>query len=164
MHPFRRVETRRGSPIKRPEHSVHEGLEPKPLLFNPVLTMLVKAVADDAFRDYRTVEELLEIEPLDEEMHHLGFKKDVLNKPFFEVSTGKIQKANTFGKHLRDLGSRAGYVRPPTVHDFRAEGLYLIGALPVPPLSFFKLIRGRQALFNGPKDETRRPARRGDLW
>ena len=106
---------------------MHEGLEPRPLFFNPVFTMLARAVADNAFKDYGTWEELLELEPLDEEMHHLHFKEDVLDKPFFEMSTGKIQKANTFGKHLRDLGFHAGYVRPPTIHDFRVEGLYLIG-------------------------------------
>ena len=86
--------------------------------------MLAKAVADDAFRDYRTLEGLLELELLDDEMHQIHFKQDVLNKPSFEMSNGKIQKANSFGKGLRDLGFRAGYLRPPTIHDFRAEGLY----------------------------------------
>lgn len=45
---------------------MHEGLEPRPLFFNPVLTMLARAVADNAFKDYGSWEELLEPEPPDE--------------------------------------------------------------------------------------------------
>ena len=124
--------------------------------------MLVKAVADDAFRDYRTLEELLELEPFDDEMHQIHFKQDVLNKPFFEMSNGKIQKANSFGKDLRDFGFRAGYLRAPTIHDFRAEGLYLIGMILL--FHFFFSLKVRQALFDCSKDETCRTARRVDLW
>lgn len=94
---------------------------------NPILTILARAITDGAFKDYSIAEELLEIEPPDEEMYHLQFREEMLDKAFFDVSTGTIQKANTFSKRLRDLGFRAGYVRPPTVHDFRAEGLYVIG-------------------------------------
>ena len=115
---------------------MHEGLEPRPLLFSPVLTLLAKAVADGAFQDYGSVEELLELEPHDEEMHRLSSKDDVLNKPFFGITAGRMQKANTFGKHLRDLGFRAGYIKPPTVDDVRAEGLILIGILRSPRLGF----------------------------
>jgi len=57
--------------MNRPEHSVHEGLEPRPLFYNPVLTMLARAIADQAFRDYSTMEELLAIEPPEDEIYHL---------------------------------------------------------------------------------------------
>lgn len=50
---------------------MHESLEPRPLFCNPILTMLAWAITDDAFKDYSNAEELLEIEPLDEEMYHL---------------------------------------------------------------------------------------------
>ena len=100
--------------MSRPEHSVHEGLEPRPLFCNPVLTMLARAIADNAFRDYGTIEELLEIEPPENEMYYLRQNKSVLGKPFFYVvSTGEIEKADTFSRRLRELGVRAGYLRPP---------------------------------------------------
>jgi len=114
--------------MNRPEHSVHEGLEPRPLFCNPVLTMLARAIADHAFRDYSTMEELLAIEPPENEMYHLRQHESVLDRPFFPViSTGEMEKADTFSRRLRELGIRAGYLRCPTIHDFRAEGLYLIG-------------------------------------
>lgn len=113
--------------MNRLEHSVHEGLEPRPLFCNPVLTILARAIADYVFRDYSTMEELLEIEPPEDEIYHLRQNKSVLSKPFFHViSTGEIEKADTFSRRLRELGIRAGYLQPPTIHDFRAEGLYLI--------------------------------------
>ncbi len=107
----------------RPEHSVHEGLEPRPMFCNPVLTMLARAIADNAFRDYSTIEELLEIEPPENETYLLRQNESVLGKPFFYVvSTGETEKADTFSRRLKELGVRAGYLWPPTIHDFRAEG------------------------------------------
>jgi len=50
---------------------VHEGLEPRPLFYNLVLTMLARAIADYVFRDYSTIEELLEIEPPEDEIYYL---------------------------------------------------------------------------------------------
>ena len=90
--------------------------------------MLARAIADKAFRDYCTMEELLDIEPPEDEIYYLRQRDDILDKPFFYViSTGEIEKADTFSRRLRELGTRAGYLRPPTIHDFRAEGLYLVG-------------------------------------
>ncbi|MCJ1484938.1 hypothetical protein MMC06_005111, partial [Schaereria dolodes] len=89
--------------------------------------MLARAIADHAFQDYSIMEELLEIEPPKDEMYHLRQNKSVLGKPFFHmISTSEMEKADTFSRRLRELGIRAGYLRPPTIHDFRAEGLYLI--------------------------------------
>ena len=39
---------------------------------------------------------------------------------------GSIETAIALSKRLRALGFRAGYTHLPTVHDFRAEGLYWI--------------------------------------
>lgn len=104
------------------------GLEPRPLFCTPVLTMLARAVADSAFRDYSTMEELLDIEAPETEMYYLRQSDSVLDKPFFHViSTGEMEKADTLSRPLRELGVRAGYLRPPTIHDFRAEGLYPVG-------------------------------------
>ena len=73
--------------------------------------MLARAIADDAFRDYSTMEELLDIEPPENEMYHLQQRDDILDKPFFRViSTGEMEKADTFSRRLRELGIRAGYL------------------------------------------------------
>ncbi|KAL2041983.1 hypothetical protein N7G274_005171 [Stereocaulon virgatum] len=119
------------TPEKRPEHSVHEGLEPRPLFCNPVLTMLARAIADNAFRDYSTMEELLEIEPPENEMYHLRQNEKCAQQALFSTSSppARWKKADTFSRRLRELGVRAGYLRPPTIHDFRAEGLYLVDKL-----------------------------------
>lgn len=115
--------------VNRPENSVHEGLDPRPLFCNPVLMILARAIADNTFRDYSTIEELLEIEPPKDEIYYLRQKDSVLSKPFFYIiSTGEIEKADTFSRRLRELGIRAGYLRTPTICDFRAESLYLISA------------------------------------
>lgn len=72
--------------------------------------MLARAIADNAFRDYSTMEELLDIESPEDEMYHLRQSDGVLNKPFFHViSTGEMEKADTFSRRLRELGVRAGY-------------------------------------------------------
>lgn len=38
-----------------------------------------------------------------------------------------METANAWGKRHRDCGIRAGLFPPPTVHDWRANSLYLIG-------------------------------------
>ncbi|KAL6713008.1 hypothetical protein ACLMJK_009404 [Lecanora helva] len=115
------------TPEKRPEHSVHEGLEPRPLFCNPILTTLARAIADDASRNYRTVEELIDIEPPEDEMYQLRQRDDIFDKPFLHViSTREINKVDMFSRRLRELGTCAGYLRSPTIYDFRAEGLYLV--------------------------------------
>ena len=106
--------------------------------------MLARAIADYAFRDYSIIEELLAIEPPEDKIYYFRQYGSILNKPFFYmISTGEIEKADTFSRRLRELGIRTGYLRCPTIYDFRAEGLYLIGIfLPSPPfISILKLIR-----------------------
>ena len=110
----------------RPEHALHEGLDDRPLLFNPVLVFLSIFFADKALRDYSSMEEVLRLQPLEHEMVPLRWDPNVLNVPIFQGNTGEMETAASFGRHLRELGVRAGYSKPPTVHDFRAEGLFLI--------------------------------------
>lgn len=77
------------------------------------------------------MEELLDIEPPEEEdMFHLQWDPRVLDWPLYQRDNGEIESAQVFSRRLRDLGLRAGYSRPPTIHDFRAEGLHLIGSVP----------------------------------
>ena len=113
----------------RPEHSLHEGLDPRPLFWNPILTHLAMFIGKRAFRDYKTMDELLDIDPSDEEMFRLEWDPSVLDTPLYQREDGGIDSARVFSQRIRDLGFRAGYARPPTIHDFRAEGLlvHLIG-------------------------------------
>lgn len=103
-----------------------------PLICNPMLPILAILITTKAFQDYETIDDLLAIQPSVGEMVHLQWKKGVRDLPFFKSTSArsaprKIESATAFGKRLRHLGFRAGYPRPPTIHDFRAEGLYLIG-------------------------------------
>ncbi|KAH0542349.1 hypothetical protein FGG08_003287 [Glutinoglossum americanum] len=115
------------TPLKRPMHSIYEKTDT--LLVNPVLFLLAIALADNAFRDYSTLEEILAIEPpADEDLYHIEWKDDILDMPFFRTATfegptNKIQKSNSFSHQLVALGRRAGYEENITVHDARREAL-----------------------------------------
>ncbi|KAK0710202.1 hypothetical protein B0T26DRAFT_724321 [Lasiosphaeria miniovina] len=103
-----------------------------PLICNPMLPILAILVATKAFRDYETIEDLLAIQSLEGEMLHLQWRESIRDLPFFKsisarAAPGKIETANAFSRRIRQLGFRAGYPRPPTIHDFRAEDLYWIG-------------------------------------
>lgn len=112
----------------RPEHSLHEGLDSRPLFCNPILIHLAIFIARGAFRDFKTVDEILNIEPPnDNEIFQLFWNPSVLDIPIYQRGDGKIESARTFSARLCALGFRTGYVNPPTTHDFRAEGLHLIG-------------------------------------
>jgi hypothetical protein len=91
---------------------------------------LVKLIRTQSFRDYTTVEELFALRPTEEEpIIEIYWKKDLLNKPFYlSQSSGrseKIETADAFSVRHRNLGLRAGFPIPPTIHDWRAEGLFL---------------------------------------
>jgi hypothetical protein len=93
-----------------------------------MLFILAILVAKGAFRDYKTIEELFNIIPPNGEMRHLQWDRNVVRQPFFESisAPGEIESATAFGGRFRELGFRAGYAWPGTMHDFRALGLYLI--------------------------------------
>ncbi|EXJ88025.1 hypothetical protein A1O1_04952 [Capronia coronata CBS 617.96] len=119
------------TPEKRPQHALYEGAVPVILCFNPMLPFLARLLVHGAFRDYDTIEELFGIIPPDDEMLQLHWKDEVLDTPFFKAqssksSTDRIETADAFSKRNRALGLRAGHSKPPTGHDFRAEGLYWI--------------------------------------
>lgn len=110
-----------------------------------MLPFLARLLVHQAFRDYDTVEELLSIVPPESEMLQLYWKEDLLDTPFFKSQSAqnseeKIEIAAAFGKRLRALGFSAGYLKPPTVHDFRAEGLYWIGMYPINSFAFWFLL------------------------
>ena len=74
---------------------------------------------------------LLSLEPTGDEMFQLHWDPEVLDLPFFQKDDGEIDTADILSKRVRELGFRSGYELPPTIHDFRAEGLFLIGMLHV---------------------------------
>jgi hypothetical protein len=88
-------------------------------------------LALDAFRDYSTTEELFDIVPSSEdEVVQIHWKEELLDTPFFisqsTKGTDKIETAAAFSKRHPDLSRRAGFPKPSTIHNWRAEGLYLI--------------------------------------
>ncbi|KAF8652167.1 hypothetical protein AX16_004524 [Volvariella volvacea WC 439] len=104
-----------------------KGLEERPLFCNPILTHLAMFLAKGAFRDYKTMEELLALQPSnEEEMFLLRWEPHMLDLPIYQRKDGKTESASTFSNRLRSLGRRAGYDCPPTIHDFRAEALHCI--------------------------------------
>jgi len=59
--------------------------------------MLAMCVARGAFRDYSTLDEILEIPPpLKKEMYPLQWQGGMLNPPYFDSPIREIQKANLF--------------------------------------------------------------------
>ena len=91
--------------------------------------MLAIALADRAFQDYATFEEIEAIPPpADGSLHHLRIKMDMIRVPFFQIvsadgPTGKIQGADSFSNRTVDLGHRAGYEENIGIHDIRRETL-----------------------------------------
>ena len=74
------------------------------------------------------MDELLDIEPPgDEDMYQLYWDLLVLDLPLYQRSDGQVDSSRTYCSRLPELGFLAGYIRPPTNHDFRAEGLHLTG-------------------------------------
>ena len=106
---------------------MYEDMEP--LFANPVLPLLAIALADHAFRDYQTFEDIEAIPPpADGSLHHLRIKKDLLRVPFFQIvtadgPTGKIHGAGSFSNRTVNLGHRAGYEENIGIHDIRREVL-----------------------------------------
>lgn len=102
-----------------------------------MLPFLAKLLAYGAFRDYKTIDDLLTISPPEDEMWVIQWKDHLLEAPFFRSrSSEDIETAGAFSHRLRSLGLRAGYPTPPRHHDIRAEGLYLMSTYMVFPPKF----------------------------
>ncbi len=95
-------------------------------MFNPLLTRVAILLAKGAFRDFQTVDELLDIVPPEEGSVRIHWHPDFLERPVYERGDGHIWSARTYCARLHDAGIRAGF---PSLgnHDFRAEGLRAIG-------------------------------------
>jgi hypothetical protein len=124
-------------------HSIYEKTDT--LLVNSVLYLLAIALADNAFRDYSTLEEILAIElQTDEDLCYIEWKDDILDVPFFQTMTsqgptGKIQKSTSFGGQLVALSRQAGYEKNITVHDAQREALIKADGMVLIQLDLFFL-------------------------
>jgi hypothetical protein len=121
------------SELCRPKYVFYEGRYPGLLYQNPFVPYLVMLLARRPFRDYEILKEFLSITPIMEQRaFQIHWKEELLDTPFFlgQSTKGarKIESAGAYSKRHRDLGHRAGFPNPPIMHDWRAEGLYLIGA------------------------------------
>ena len=65
-------------------------------------------IGKGAFRDYKTMDELRDIDQPDEEMFGLECDPTVLNTPLYQREDGGIDPARVFYRRIRDLGFRAG--------------------------------------------------------
>ena len=101
----------------------------EPLFANPVLPLLAIALADYAFRDYRTFEEIEAIpSSANGSLHYLRIKKEMLRVSIFQIISatgpiGKIHGASSFSNRIVDLGHRAEYEENIGIHDIRREAL-----------------------------------------
>jgi len=96
---------------------------------SPVLYILAFALADDAFKDYSTLGEILELEPPpDQNIWYIEWKDSVLGLPIspkmsLEGRTGTIQSSSSYNHQLSDLGHGAGFEVNISVHNTRREAL-----------------------------------------
>lgn len=115
---------------RRPRNSISEGYKEEPLYLDSLLFTLPKLLKLHAFRDYNTIESLLDIiPPKDINSYHIAWREDVLKTPFCSSASdmGAIEKANAFHRRLTEAGVRACLPEPLTIHDWRANALFLIG-------------------------------------
>ncbi|KAH7409779.1 hypothetical protein DE146DRAFT_732671 [Phaeosphaeria sp. MPI-PUGE-AT-0046c] len=87
------------TPHRRPQHAFTEGRYPRPLYQNALIPYLA------AF---------LSRHPLEGPV--------ILNQS--TKGAKRIENAGAFGSRHRECGIRAGFPVPPTIHDWRAEGLF----------------------------------------
>ncbi|KAH8730286.1 hypothetical protein GQ44DRAFT_723721 [Phaeosphaeriaceae sp. PMI808] len=76
--------------MQRPKNSLAEGREPGLLCFNPILPFLANLLNISAFRDYSTIEELLDIVPLEHTQSQIiAWREDLMDSLFF-LSLSKV--------------------------------------------------------------------------
>ncbi|KAK4182222.1 hypothetical protein QBC35DRAFT_548912 [Podospora australis] len=102
-------------PHQRPKHAIYEGKDAGLLFENGMLFHLAFFIAREALTKQPNQGEDISIIP---------WKETILDKPFYpSMSRNGVERAGAISKRIRDLGFRAGYVRPPRPHEFRAGSL-----------------------------------------
>ena len=83
--------------------------------------MLIKVIANNAFKNYNIMKKLLKIESSKNEMYHFRQNESVLDKFFFHVVfIEKMKKVNIFSRRLKKLRMRVKYLRFFIIYDFKA--------------------------------------------
>ena len=73
----------------KPKHLVCQRSRPSTTFYLADALILAILVAKRAFRDYETIEELLDLVPPDGEMYPLQWRESVVDLPFFESMSAK---------------------------------------------------------------------------
>jgi hypothetical protein len=107
----------------------------EPLFANPVLLFLAIAIANNAFRDYHSVEDIFAIPaPRQGTAKILKFRNSILNDPFFQCMpcdgpTLQYKDANSYYRRKVALGHRARYMVNITTHASRREIMVKVGGM-----------------------------------
>ncbi|RYP29028.1 hypothetical protein DL767_006954 [Monosporascus sp. MG133] len=120
------------SSMPRPEHPLAERLEgpdglPPPLFAQPMLHWLINIISARAFRDYRTIEDVLSVIPEEgESFCFLDWADDMLDKPVFPEwsESGPRNKAKNdkaWGNQVLQWAKRAGFINGLAIHAIRRE-------------------------------------------
>jgi hypothetical protein len=106
---------------------MYEDIEP--LFACAMLPTLAIALANDAFQDYHSYEEIFAIPPpIAGIVHPLRIKEEMSEVPFFQTfdangPTDAIEKAGPFNTRTVNLSHRAGFPTNITMHCGRREVL-----------------------------------------
>ncbi len=92
-----------------------------------MLTILIKAIANNIFRNYNTIKKLLKIELSKNKIYYLQQNKSVFGKLFFYVVfINKIKKVNIFSRRLKESEVRAKYLQFLIIYNFKIKNLYFV--------------------------------------
>ncbi|KAF2652842.1 hypothetical protein K491DRAFT_663130 [Lophiostoma macrostomum CBS 122681] len=91
------------TPHRRPQHAFAEGRYPRPLYQNALIPYLAAFLSRRAFRDYKTLQELLAVTPTQEHRaFQIHWKEDLLEAPVILNQSTKgakrIENAGAFGR------------------------------------------------------------------
>ena len=114
----------------RPKHPIYERLKPAPpLSANGLLFLLTIFISAGAFREYRTVKDVLDARPpLNRKYKIMDWADEVLDDPVFpefsaEGPTEKNKNETAWGHQCSDWAKRAGFTGGMGLHAARREAL-----------------------------------------
>ncbi|OBT38904.1 hypothetical protein VE00_10781 [Pseudogymnoascus sp. WSF 3629] len=114
---------------KKPKHPIYERLDPAPpLLANPLLFLLSIIISSNAFKNYKTVEDVLSARAPKGKYRIMAWAHDVLDIPVFpEMSmdgpTEKAKNDASWGKQCSEWARRADFPNGMGLHAARREAL-----------------------------------------
>ncbi|KAL2015888.1 hypothetical protein VTK56DRAFT_4663 [Thermocarpiscus australiensis] len=122
----------KGLDYKQPEHPLAETLQgpdglPPPLFAQPMVHWLVNIISAQAFRDYHTIEDVLNVIPEEgESFCFLEWAEDMLDKPVFPEWSGsgpenKAKNDKAWGNQVSQWAKRAGFIHGLAIHAIRRE-------------------------------------------